>query len=72
MEGIERPVMKALEEEKEAENRRDTETRRKEPRGLSERIDEKYRDEYSNRTRKSNRIVRSGYRLDEQVQTAEA
>ena len=60
MEGIERPIMKSfLEEEKEAENRRDTETRRKEPRGLSERIDEKYRDEYSNRTRKSNRIVGS-------------
>ena len=51
--------MKALEEEKEAEYRRDTETRRKEPRGLSERIDEKYRDEYSNRTRKSNRIIGS-------------
>ena len=59
MEGIERPIMKALEEEKEAEYRRDTETRRKEPRGLSERVDEKYRDEYSNRTRKSNRIVGS-------------
>ena len=42
MEGIERPIMKALEEEKEAEYRRDTETRRKEPRGLSERVDEKY------------------------------
>ena len=33
MEGIERPVMKTLEEEKEAENRRDTERRRKEPTG---------------------------------------
>jgi hypothetical protein len=32
MEGVERPIMKALEEEKEPENRRDTETRRKEPR----------------------------------------
>ena len=41
MEGIERPVMKTLEEEKEAENRRDTERRRKEPTGLSERVDEK-------------------------------
>ena len=51
--------MKALEEEKEAENLRDTEPRRKEPRGLSERIDEEYRDEYSNRTRKSNLIIGS-------------
>ena len=59
MEGIERPVMKALEEEKEAENRRDTETRRKEPTGLSERIDEKNRHKDSNGTRKRNGIVGS-------------
>ena len=59
MEGIERPVMKALEEEKEAEYRRDTETRRKEPRGLSEWIDEKNRDKNSNRPRERNSIVRT-------------
>jgi hypothetical protein len=59
MEGVERPIMKALEEEKEPEDRRDTKGRREKPRGLSQRIDEEHTDEYSNRTRKSNRIVRS-------------
>ena len=57
--GIERPVMKALEEEKEAENRRDTETRRKEPTRLSEWIDEENRDKNSNRPRERNSIVRT-------------
>ena len=41
--------MKSLEEEKEAENRRDTKTRRKEPTRLSEWIDEENRDKNSNR-----------------------
>jgi len=59
MEGIERPVMKALEEEKEAEYRRDTETRRKEPTRLSEWIDEENRDKNSNRPRERNSIVRT-------------
>ena len=59
MEGIERPVMKTLEEEKEAENRRDTERRRKEPTGLSERVDEKNANKNSNGTRERNRIVGS-------------
>ena len=51
--------MKALEEEKEAEYRRDTERRRKEPTGLSERVDEKNANKNSNGTRERNRIVGS-------------
>ena len=53
MEGIERPVMKgALEEEKERENATPKDLHKKEPTGLSERIDEKNRSKDKNRTRK--------------------
>src|SRR6056300_1523737 len=51
--------MKSLYKQQEAENRCDTKTRRKEPRGLSERIHEKNRHKDSNRTRKGDSIVRS-------------
>ena len=57
VEWIERPVMEALEEENEAEDRRHAKRRREEPSALSEWVDDEDRDEDSDRSRERQGVV---------------
>jgi hypothetical protein len=59
MEGVEGPVVETLKKEKEAEDCRNAKRWRKEPTGLTQRIHQKYADEYSDRTRECDCVVRT-------------
>ncbi len=59
MEGIERPVVEALEEEQEAEDAGHTEAWCEEPAALAQGVEQEDRHEHSNRATKGDGVVRT-------------
>ncbi|EGJ30734.1 hypothetical protein LYNGBM3L_46730 [Moorena producens 3L] len=59
MEGIQCPVVEALQEQDETENTRYSEARCKEPAGLSQRVHQEHADKYCNRRTECDRVVGS-------------
>merc|ERR1712216_807493 len=59
VEGVQGPVVEALEEEKEAEDRSHTEGGREEPAALAEGVHQEDTDEHRNRTREGDGVVRA-------------
>jgi hypothetical protein len=59
MEGVECPVMETLKKQKEPEDCCHSKGGSEEPTGLTQWVHQEYRNEYGNRTRESNSIVRT-------------
>ena len=59
VEGVERPVVEALQEQQEAENRSHTEARREEPGRLTQGVHQEHRHKHRNRATEGNCVVRT-------------